>query len=146
VTAEPGPTEIRAQELAQALEAQSLLSHYQAEARAKAARATGGGTAVTVQRPDDPPTVEDQRRWALQLAIQNGYDVIRPDGTPREAYAVLTPEGAAVVKSERPVMIAWGAETADRAEAEWQQLVRDRENAVLIAAYGEKTCRQAGIL
>jgi hypothetical protein len=135
-----GPTEVRAGDLAAALLAQSDALDGQLEAEARA-RLANGGNGVTVTRPDDEPTVEDQRRWALQVAIQRGYGTTRPT-QPRETMVIA----GAVVTGERPRMIVWGPDTADRAEAEWRQATRQRENEILISCFGERDCRRAGIL
>jgi hypothetical protein len=35
---------------------------------------------------------------------------------------------------------------AAAAEREWQQRIKEREDAILVAAYGERACRKAGLL
>jgi hypothetical protein len=142
-----GPTEHRAGDLAAALLAQSDALDWQTEARAKAELAADTNTAAAVSRPGDEPAREDQRAWALQLAYQNGYGVIRPSDTgPRQLFAFTGPGGTTVVETHQPRQIVWGPGTAEQADREWRQLARERENQVLIAAYGEKACRKAGIL
>lgn len=137
--------ETRAVDLAASLVAES--DYRDGLTRERLRREAEAHTAVSVQRPDDPPTVEDRRRYALTQARIDGHDVLRPGGQrPREHYAVVGPDGAAVVKAQLPRQVVWGPDTADQAEREWTQQIRERENEILIAAYGLKACRKAGLL
>jgi hypothetical protein len=119
-----------------------------ADAAARAARAAQQAQVVTTDRPGAEPTPAQQREWALRQALMKHPPSIRPGGPPKQDYAIRLPDGTArVVKQSMPPVnhvvgpAEWGA-----FDQWWRGQRRREENQLLIAAYGERVCREAGIL
>jgi hypothetical protein len=59
----------------------------------------------------------------------------------------MTPDGPRVVHAAQPpVSVVYGPGEAREFEAAWQRQVRTEQDRILIEAYGEAACREAGLL
>jgi hypothetical protein len=141
----PGPTEVRAAELAAVLTAESDVL----DRRKVALQAAEVAGAEQVSGPGDPPTPQEYRQWALQLAAQQGHMVFGPsaDDSPRQEYVIVTSNGPKVYQAVAPpAATVFGPLEAAAHDAAWQRRVRADEDKLLRAVYHEDELRKMGIL
>jgi hypothetical protein len=137
--------ELRTAALAEAALAQSDAR----DAQVRAQKLAQGAVTVTTDRPGEEPTPAQHREWALKQARLNHPPYpMRPGGPAPQDYAIRMPDGSArvVKQSVPPVNHVIGPGEWDAFDRAWQGQRLQAENELLIAMYGERVCRDAGIL
>lgn len=88
------------------------------------------------------------RKWALERVMLENPPEIRPGGPGPQSFVLTMPDGRAVVSKQVRPPDGELIRPADWPEYERRerQAKLDREDEILIANYGRKHCREAGIL
>jgi hypothetical protein len=142
---QPEPARLSASEQWAAEKAAAAMADYEAAA----ARRRRQPPVVTVERPEDGPSADERRAWAVAKAREAFPVVLRPGGPPVGDIVLQAADGTPRVLRNtappaEPEVIRPGE--WDAAEQRWAYRQRKADNEALVKMYGLQQCLDAGII